>query len=551
MLLGWLGFAWADPLLDTMEEALERAEARFDDEDEPPHYIAIATTDVHRIEIAAQVGTIAQFDDEELRFLDVDLRVGTPALDSTHPLRGFSSLDADTRRENLLPLDTGYATRHRLARELDVRYREAREQLIILRANLAVLVEEEDRAHDFEVRTGEREELDLPLLHLDTDRWGERLRALSTLADASPAVHDHELRLSAVREEKRFVDTEGARLRHGRLHARLAVRLGTTADDGDRIAVYDAIDVHHPHDLPTDGLDRWVRERVAKLEELRRAPRAEPYSGPVLLRGEAAGVFFHEVFGHRVEGHRQKREDEGKTFAEYVGEPILPPWIDVVDDPTIDALAGVDLNGHYRWDDEGVRAQPAVLVEGGIFRGFLMGRSPIPGFEHSNGHGRRSPGRAPVARMGTTIVRAHRTLDEEALRAELLRLVREAGLPYGYVVEEIQGGFALTGRVMPNAFAIQVVSSRRVYADGRPDELVRGIDLVGTPLVAFSNLVAAGDQPAVFNGTCGAESGWVPVSAVSPSLLFRRLEFQLKEKGQDRPPLLPKPSTDGAAEVTR
>jgi chemotaxis protein histidine kinase CheA len=88
---------------------------------------------------------------------------------------------------------------------------------------------------------------------------------------------------------------------------------------------------------------------------------------------------------------------------------------------------------------------------------------------------------------------------------------------------------------------VRASTTWRVYADGRPDELVRGIDLVGTPLVAFDNLIAAGDDPMVFNGTCGAESGWVPVSAVAPSILFRRLEFQLKEKGQDRPPLLAKP----------
>ena len=99
----------------------------------------------------------------------------------------------------------------------------------------------------------------------------------------------------------------------------------------------------------------------------------------------------------------------------------------------------------------------------------------------------------------------------------------------------------MTGRVTPNAFNVRASTTWRVYADGRPDELVRGIDLVGTPLVAFDNLIAAGDDPMVFNGTCGAESGWVPVSAVAPSILFRRLEFQLKEKGQDRPPLLAKP----------
>ena len=79
----------------------------------------------------------------------------------------------------------------------------------------------------------------------------------------------------------------------------------------------------------------------------------------------------------------------------------------------------------------------------------------------------------------------------------------------------------------------------------RPDELVRGIDLVGTPLNALQSVIAAGDDPAVFNGFCGAESGSVPNAAVAPSLLVRAQEIQRKEKGIERPPLLPKPAPGG------
>ncbi len=257
--------------------------------------------------------------------------------------------------------------------------------------------------------------------------------------------------------------------------------------------------------------------------------------------GRATGVFFHEVLGHRVEGHRQKREDEGHTFADHVGRSVLPEWIDVYDDPTIPVLAGIDLNGHYTYDDEGMRAQRAAIVENGEFQGFLMGRSPIQGFESSNGHGRRSVGNAPVSRMGNTIIEASETVPFEVLKQGLRDQAREQDLEYGILVESIDGGFTLTGRQMPNAFNVRASASWRVFVDGRPDELVRGIDLVGTPFGAFSSIIAAGENPEVFNGFCGAESGWVPVSAVAPPILFERLEFQLKEKAQERPPLLAKP----------
>jgi predicted Zn-dependent protease len=373
---------------------------------------------------------------------------------------------------------------------------------------------------------------------------------ISRRLEAAPEVHWATVSLDGAHVVDTFVDTEGTRLVHGRNALRMSLSVQSTADDGDVVDVFRSKDVHSADGLPKpDELRAWADDALARLIALRAAPRGGPYSGPVLLMGKASGVFFHEVFGHRVEGHRQKRESEGKTFLDMVGKSLLPDFVDVFDDPTIAHLEGEDLNGHYAFDDEGVPAQRAVLVDDGIFRGFLMSRSPLDGFPHSNGHGRRMAGNPPVARMGNTIVEAKKTVSESELRRLLVDEVKRQKLPYGVIVDEIEGGFTLTGRVMPNAFNVRASTTWRVYADGRPDELVRGIDLVGTPLVAFSNLVAAGAEREVFNGHCGAESGWVPVSAVAPSLLFRRLEFQLKEKGQERPPLLakPVPSTDGSA----
>ncbi|MCB9676986.1 MAG: TldD/PmbA family protein [Alphaproteobacteria bacterium] len=546
-----LATAMAAPLMDVLSDELDRAVEVFGAQPEKPHYIAVSVLEDHSTSLSARSGTMDFRDDDTSRWLDVDLRVGSAALDSTHPLRGFSALEGESRGRIRLPLTEGFALRHALTRELDARYREAAEHMVVLRANQNVLVEEEASADDFEPREAVQGKVELPAGEIDVAKWEALLKAASARADRSEHVHLDEVRLKVTRERVWFLDTEGTRLEHGRLHARLAVDLSTTAEDGDQVQVFDAFDVHDPASLPTD-LDDWIDAHVERLEALRKAPRGEPYSGPVVLEGRAAGVFFHEVMGHRVEGHRQKREDEGKTFAEHVGERILPEWLDVVDDPRVERMADTDLNGFYRYDDEGVPAMPATLVEDGVFRGFLMGRSPLPDVPHTNGHGRRSTGNPPSSRMGNTIVTAEKTVSRAKLREQLLKRVREQGLEYGYVVEDIEGGFALTGRMMPNAFNIRAVASWRVFADGRPDELIRGIDLVGTPFVAFSNLSAADDAPQVFNGTCGAESGWVPVSAVAPAILFDRLEFQLKEKGQDRPPLLPKPlpEDDGAAEVS-
>jgi predicted Zn-dependent protease len=285
-------------------------------------------------------------------------------------------------------------------------------------------------------------------------------------------------------------------------------------------------------------------DRVANdLSRLLKAPEAEPFVGPAIFSGRAAGVFFHEIFGHRVEGHRQKDESEGQTFTKSVGTRVLPDFLSVVFDPTRKKIGGLDLNGWYDYDDEGVKARPVSAVENGVLKTFLMSRSPIKGFEQSNGHGRRQPGLEVVSRQSNLIVESSNAVPEPRLRQMLNDEVKKQNRPYGLYFRDITGGFTTTQRAGLQAFKVIPVIVYRVYADGRPDELVRGADIVGTPLASFSKILATSDKPEVFNGYCGAESGSVPVSAVAPAILVSEIEIEKKAKSNDRPPLLPEPTT--------
>ena len=536
--------AVAAPLPDVLEAELGRAMAVLAKRPEPPHYAALSVSDIEAVRVSAVAGTLRHRVHEHRRWLDADVRVGTPELDSTHPLRGMSAWRREERAGGRIPLTDApeQALRHAVWHYVDKAYRDAAEAIVMVRSNRRVKAAEEHPAPDFERRTPIRDAKAVPPLEVDADRWRAVLEALSARLDSAPRVEHSGADLTATRWGDTRVHTAGARGEHGRVALRVSMELGTTAPDGDRVYASRHWDAHSEAALPDRAkLDAAAGELLERLSALLAAPRGQPYSGPVLLRGKAAAVFFHEVLGHRVEGHRQKLDDEGKTFTEYVGRRILPEWVDIYDDPTLARLAGEDLNGLYHYDDEGVAATRVTIVDDGVLEGFLMGRSPIQGFPNSNGHGRRSPGKRPTSRMANLIIDVQQGQPYAKLREALLESIKTRKLEYGVIVDEIDGGFTYTGRDMANAFSVSAATTWRVYADGRPDELVRGIDLVGTPLVAFGNLVAAGDDDAVFNGTCGAESGWVPVSAVSPSVLFETLEFQLQEKGEERPPLLAKP----------
>lgn len=533
----------ADDVLASMRGALAEAMVTLAAASEPAYAASYAVVDHRGLTIQGSHGAHAGMVPEHYRHVDVDVRVGTMALDSTHKIRdeGFFS---ETPRDSYFvgfegPLDP---LRRLLLRGSDDAYRQARARLLKVRSNEVVKVAREDSSADYSLAPAvTRSVLPGPVV-IDTAAWEKLTRDVSAIYLEYPEVYDSAVQLVVTEDDRWFVNNEGTSVLDGYRHVRIATWGETVADDGMSLSVYDYVDVADVAHLPDRArIEAMVRQVAGRVVALRHAPLVDPWTGPAILRGRAAGVFFHEIFGHRVEGHRQKDEDEGQTFTQRVGQSILPAFLSVVDDPTIARLGNEDLNGHYVVDDEGVAAERVSLVERGILRNFLMSRAPIEGFGRSNGHGRRQPGNAVVARQGNLMVQADGAVSYAELHKRLVDEIKRQKKPFGLVFDDISGGFTFTGRSTPNSFVVQPVTVWRVYPDGRPDELVRGVDLIGTPLTTFARILAAGGDTEVFNGVCGAESGWVPVSASSPSLLVQEVEVQRREKGNDRPPLLAAP----------
>ena len=215
------------------------------------------------------------------------------------------------------------------------------------------------------------------------------------------------------RETRYLVSTEGTRVAQGRGFARIVLSAQGRAADGMNLSVSETFDAEEAAGLPDDKIVLAAVERISKqLEALRQAPPAEPFVGPAILSGRAAGVFFHEIFGHRVEGHRQKDETEGQTFTKSIGTRCCRSfcrWSSIRRARNVD---GVDLNGYYRYDDEGVPAQRVNVVEAGVLKTFLLSRSPVLNFDKSNGHGRRQPGSEVVSRQSNLIVESAKQVSE-------------------------------------------------------------------------------------------------------------------------------------------
>ena len=539
----------ASVLLDASSDELHRAFTSLgrqgDDKLPPPYFLSYSIADASAVSIRAQFGALVGSNVNRIRTADIQVRVGSPALDNAHGDHRDSTVNSIQ-----LPLTDD---REAIARSLwlatNSGYGNAIDNYLRVKTEAQVRAKEEDTSPDFsrqapQVAIGKP----APPVVIDRAAWEQRMAALSRVFRQFPHVYQNLVSFSVQNETDYFVSSEGSRIVEPHLQARIVILALTRADDGMDLFRDQTFEAETPDGLPSQAeLEAAARTLGQSLEALRTAPVTQPFDGPAILSGRAAAVFFHEVLGHRLEGQRQRGDQEGQTFTKDIGKDILPSFLSVADDPTRTTFQHTWLSGSYTYDDEGQKAQRVELIQDGVLKTFLMSRLPIASFSASNGHGRAEAGRVPTGRQGNLIVTSTKTESEAQLRKQLIDEARRQGKPYGLYFEDISSGFAVTTRNSPQAFQVIPLVVYRVYVDGRPDELVRGVSIVGTPLAALKRILATGDHSEVFNGECGAESGTVPVSAVAPAMLVSEIETQRQPQGTARPPILPMPGAPAAA----
>ena len=504
-----------------------------------PYFVSYSVADAETLNITAQYGAIAQSTSNHRRTADVQVRLGSAALDNTHGTHRTSALTTMP-----LPLtDDSAAIERTLWFATDRGYGKALDALEKVKTEQQVRAKEEDTSADFSAEKPQTEILpSAKPLAVDKAMWENRLREITAVFRAHGDITYDMAILQASHETDYFVSSEGAKVAAPNQVARLIVLARTRAADGMDLFRAETFEADATGRLPEQKVVLAKTEAMAKnLDDLRVAPITEPFDGPAILSGRAAAVFFHEVLGHRLEGQRQRGDEEGQTFTKLLNKPILPSFLSVADDPTLAEYKGQPLSGHYLFDDEGSPAQRVQLVDDGVLKTFLMSRLPVASFATSNGHGRAETGKMPTGRQGNLIVTSTKAVSDAELREMLKAEAKKQGKAYGLYFEDISSGFAVTTRSSPQAFQVIPLVVYRVYVDGRPDELVRGVSIVGTPQAALSRIVATDDKPDVFNGECGAESGTVPVSAVAPAMLVSEIETQRQAQGTSRPPILPPP----------
>ena len=528
-------------VLTAMEQELNRSmkELKLEDYDKP-YFISYLIKENTVNQIMAKFGSLILSEKSKTRELFVDVRVGDYQLDNS--VNGKSGSSSSYKRSSLLPIENDIdAIRAVIWQITDDTYKKSLTQYFNKKAkkiqevdknNLPSFSKEKPSIHIGKERQ----------LVFDKSEWEKKIKELSSIVKDYRELDDSTITFTAQKETVFFINSEKSKYITDDILYSINIDLSAISEDGNVINNFGSFHYKSIADIPDlDSMKKEVKKVINEAYEIKNAKSINPINLPAILEPEAAGILFHEAIGHRLEGERQIDDTQGQTFSERVGTQIIPSFLSIEDDPSLYDFNGGSLLGYFVYDDQGVKGKRVSLVKNGILRNFLLSRTPVKGFTNSNGHGRASNGRAPMARMSNLIIRSENEFSKQELKNLLIQEIKKQNKDFGIIIKKMAGGETNTSSYDFQAFKATPLLLYKVDPDTGEETPVRGVEIVGTPLISINKIIATGNNYKAFNGFCGAESGYVPVSTIAPSILITEIELQKITSEKEKKPILPPP----------
>jgi len=546
VILSFIPLNAQESLLTILSDELKREKTYLDSLPIPPYYLDYRCNDISSLMVTSSFGSLTASNFYRMRLVAVDMRVGDYTFDNTHeiPNGGYDNMLSYPSLTAISLDNKALAIKQSLWQLTSDAYKGAVNKFQLVKSSAGETSQKKSLA-DFSKES--------PSIYEDTakidiakeiqkDVWEKKVKLYSDVFSKDSIISKAEAMATFIFDTKYLVSSEGSRIKEHSYFSQVVIALVIKSKTNELVPLVRTFNATLPSKLPSDSLILSdCRQMLTELYALRNANTAEPFSGPAIFSPAASGVFFHEIFGHRIEGQRMNSETDGQTFRDKVNSKVMPSFISVYSDPGANVYNGTELLGSYKYDEQGINGQRVEVVKDGILKNFLMSRTPLDNFMHSNGHGRAQAGMNPTSRQSNLFIESTKTVDMKELRKKLISECKKQGKAYGYYFKDVSSGFTLTDRSNPNAFKVMPIIVYRIYTDGRPDELVRGVDMIGTPLNMFSEIEATSGEYGVFNGICGAESGGIPVSTIAPAIFVKKVETQKQANTSFVFPMLRRP----------
>ena len=544
-----------DDLLRAMRAELQRVRTLTAGEAGAPYYVEYALDDLDSFTVSASMGGTLVAQRSRNRVPRVEVRVGDYAFDNTNFAGG-----AGRGGLGALPIEAdATAIRRGFWLATDALYKNAVEALTRKKTALMNVTQQGTTLKDFARAEPVTRILPLRKMEFKEDAWRQAAASLSGIFKEYPKIVSSLVNIQANYSNSYFLNTEGSAYRFADDLITFRVNASGQAPDGMPVSEGATLLARTPGGWASESEMRRVTTEVARnVTALIEAPMGESYAGPVLLEGVASAQLLAQLISPNLTVARRAAGGGGGgrgggpaqgTTGEWegrVGARVLPEWMDVVDDPTLESFKGHELLGFYPVDMEGVVPKPVTLVERGLLKNYLLTRQPVTGYEGSNGHA-RLPGAngAKQAVYSNLFIRANEKVSAADLKRRMLDMVRQRGKAYGLIVRKIdfpQTGSSAGITRRPGASAVAPpLLVFKVFPDGR-EELVRGLSFASINVRGLRDITAASDEEHIFDYVASSGNYIVGHSVIAPSILFEDMELDRREADWPKPPFVPPPA---------
>jgi TldD protein len=536
--------------VEILEKSCARAKKLKKNGFPSPYYSAFTLRDTYYFSVWANNGALYRQRAEPSRFAYCDLRVGSYAFDQTTDGGLKDNDDNDeSYRYITMPCSTfnAQAFADSLWKLSEIKYREAltdysdKKSSSISNINPYIAYPSFHKLPRF--TSIKPKKFKITNTQTAQKKWVDIASDLSNWISKYDDLYAHWVDVDIYLENKIFVNSEHRSIVQGKSVYTFSVSLKKYLKEGSFVDQSLVLNRTDENEIPAlSELKKRVEQKYKKLQELSKAKKIHSFSGPVLLYPKPAGLLFHEAIGHRLEGSRLLSQGEGQTFKGQVGEKVLDVEVTIRDNPKLRKFNGIYCTGSFDFDDEGSETKDAMLIEKGVLKGFLTTRASIdPKKFTPNGHARNARFQRPISRMGVTIIEAKSSnYGLEDMKKTLIQEIKDQNKPFGLIVYETTGGETHTSNYDFQGFSGEIAYATLIDRHGK-ETPIRGVKFVGTPLQALSNIIAVGKDHEIDNSFCGAESGFIPVTTISPATLIRTIELQAKDEDLVAPFVLKKP----------
>jgi predicted Zn-dependent protease len=353
--------------------------------------------------------------------------------------------------------------------------------------------------------------------NLDKDYWNDYARKASEITNKYPDITASRVNILVRNVMSYTCNTEGTQIAVPHSYHMVHLYFNTMTDDGQELSRNLYIERSDFKDMPslktfTDSCEIIINN----LLKLRNAPIInEAYSGPVMFEGIAVAETFQQYFftNNSLIASRKPigQQGGGNSIETIKDKKLVSRSLSIKSLSGAETYKGHKLEGYFPVDDDGVVPDKELyLVENGVLKNMLNGRTPTKKFQHSNGHARFSFHSHSIRTVpGNILLSSNNTFSHAELKKKLLDAAREEDLEYAYIIRYLK----------PDGTPDEVY---RVYLSDGHEELVRGVTYPDLNMKSFKRVLGASDKD--FFYSC-YNFGVLTTYIVPEALLFEELEI--------------------------